>query len=135
MIVFLLSFPFASLFLLWFFCFSFTVCFRLFISFFSCTILMRNIFYRIAFLTRHIRMIKSALIILLQVLSQGFLRAGSFGKLGYNIFEILWEKITRKHPNNFSKYTYHTIQFNNKGITKSLNIFTTKEMLFSFATL
>ena len=37
-----------------------------FLFLFFCSILMTNIFYHIAFLTRHIRVIKSALIILLQ---------------------------------------------------------------------
>ena len=45
--------------------FSFIVCFRRF-YFLFCSILMRNIFYHIAFLTRHIRVIKSAPIFLLQ---------------------------------------------------------------------
>ena len=43
-------------------------------------------------------MIKSALIIFLQARSQEFLRAGSFGKLEYNIFQIL--KIFKIHENN-----------------------------------
>ena len=60
--VFLLHHFFLSL----IFCFSSIVCFRLF-YFFFCSSLMRNIFYHTAFLTRHIRVIKSALIILLQV--------------------------------------------------------------------
>ena len=47
---------------------------------------MRNIFYHIALFTRHIRAIKSAVIILLQARSQEFLRAENFGKLGYNNF-------------------------------------------------
>ena len=76
---------------------------------------MRNIFHRQAFLNHHTRVIKSALVISLQARSQEFLGAESFGKLGYNIFKILWDKITWKHPNDFSKYTYPATQFNDKG--------------------
>ena len=56
----------------------------------------------------------NAYIILLQGCSQEFLRAGSFCKLGDKFLEILWDKITWKHPNNFNKYTYPAIQFTDK---------------------
>ena len=71
--VFLLSYLFLSLtFLLFFDClfpaFLFPVIFW--------TILIRNIFYQVAFLIRHVGVISKAHIILLQGRSQEFLRAG-----------------------------------------------------------
>ena len=64
---------------------SFYCLFWAFLFPFFRTILMRNIFYCVAFVTRHIRVIKSALIISLEMHSQNFLRAESFWKLEYNI--------------------------------------------------
>ena len=128
MFVFLLPHFFLSL----IFCISFIACFRLF-YFLFCRILMRNIFYHIGFFTCHILVIKSALIILLQGRSQECLRSGSSSKPGYNIFRILWNKISWKHTNNFSKYHYPAIQFIDKGNHQKPKHFYRKKMLFSFA--
>ena len=119
-------------FCLWFSAFLLLFVFGFFISFF-CTILIRNIFYHIGFFTRHILVIKSALIILLQARSQECLRWGSSSKPGYNIFRILWNKISWKHTNNFSKYHYPAIQFIDKGNHQKPKHFYRKKMLFSFA--
>ena len=101
------SFSFCPIFFfLWFFCFSFVLCFCLLYFSLFAQFSWETFFCRIAFLTRHIRVIKSALIISLE--PETF-ESGKFWQTSIqylvNVFTLLYSLMI-------------------KGITESLNIFT-----------
>ena len=59
-----------------------------------------------------------------------------FCKLRYKFLAIIWHKITWKYTNNSSKYTYTTMQFNDKENHQKYKRFCyKKKMLFSVAIL